>query len=204
MTCEIYREAISAEMDGEDPGLDQRLVDAHLRRCASCRAFAVDAADLKSALRFTRVDAPDLAAPIVARALDDWDRRWLTLPVRLGLVFVGAGQLALAVPGLLYGSDDGAPIHIAHEIGSWDLALAVGFLFAAWRPLRAVGLLPLVAVLSFCLGLTAVVDLLHGRAVAVLETSHLLELVGTLLLWLLVHPLARRAPARPPKVTVAS
>jgi len=204
MTCEIYREAISAEMDGEDPGLDRRLVDAHLRRCASCRAFAVDAADLKSALRFGRVDAPDLAAPIVARALDDWDRRWLTLPVRLGLVFVGAGQLALAVPGLLYGSDDGAPIHITHEIGSWDLALAVGFLFAAWRPLRAVGLLPFVAVLSFCLGLTAVVDLLHGRAVAVLETSHLLELVGTLLLWLLVHPLARRASARPPKVTVAS
>ena len=115
MTCEIYREAISAEMDGEDPGLDQRLVDAHLRRCASCRAFAVDAADLKSALRFARVDAPDLAAPIVARALDDWDRRWLTLPVRLGLVFVGAGQLALAVPGLLYGSDDGA--HFRRELG---------------------------------------------------------------------------------------
>jgi predicted anti-sigma-YlaC factor YlaD len=204
MTCDIYREAISAEMDGEDPGLDQRLVDAHLRRCASCRAFAVEAADLKSALRFGRIDAPDLTAPIVARALDDWDRRWLTLPVRLGLVFVGAGQLALAVPGLLYGSDDGAPIHVAHEIGSWDLALAVGFLFAAWRPLRAVGLLPFVAVLSFCLGLTAVVDLLHGRAVAVLETSHLLELVGTLLLWLLVHPLARRARVRPPKVTVAS
>ena len=198
MTCEIIREAISARLDGEDPGIDGQLVDLHLRRCPGCRAFEAESNELQGALRFDRVDVPDLTPSIIARGLDDWDRRWLTLPVRIGLVFVGAGQLALAVPGLLFGSDDGAPVHIAHEMGSWDLALAVAFLFVAWRPLRAVGLLPFVAVLSACLGLTAVVDLLHGRAVAVLETSHLLELIGTMLLWLLVHPLARRAPTRAP------
>jgi len=170
-------------------------VDAHLHRCASCRTFAAHAAELKAALPlFGCVDVPDLSPSIVGRAVDDWERRWLTLPVRIGLVFVGAGQLALAVPGLVFGSDDGAPLHVAHEMGSWDLALAVGFLFAAWRPLRAVGLLPFVAVLSACLGLTAVIDLVQGRAVAVLEISHLLEIIGTVLLWLLVHPRARRAP----------
>jgi len=203
MSCETFREAISAGLDGEPAGIDRHLVDAHLRRCASCRAFAAEAAELKDALRISRVDVPDLAPAIVAHAVDDWDRRWLTLPVRIGLVFVGAGQLALAVPGLLYGSDDGAPIHVAHEMGSWDVALAVAFLFAAWRPLRAVGMLPFVAVLSACLGLTAVVDLMHGSAVAVLETSHLLELVGAVLLWLLVHPISRPQPARARKITVA-
>ena len=152
-------------------------------------------------MRFDPVAVPDSTPSILSRAVEEWNRRWLTLPVRIGLVFVGAGQLALAVPGLVYGSDDGAPIHVAHEIGSWDLALAVAFLFVAWRPLRAVGLLPFVAVLSACLGLTAVVDLLHGRAVAVLETSHLLEVIGTLLLWLLVHPLARPAPTRSRQLT---
>jgi predicted anti-sigma-YlaC factor YlaD len=196
MNCSIYREAISARLDGEDPGIARTVVDAHLRGCASCRAYATYAAELQGALPFSRVDMPDLTASIVGRAVDDWDRRWLTLPIRIGLVFVGSGQLALAVPGLVFGSDDGAPLHVAHEMGSWDLALAVGFLFAAWRPLRAVGLLPFVAVLSACLGVTAVVDLVNGRAVAVLETSHLLELIGTVLLWLLVHPRARDAPER--------
>jgi len=64
-------------------------------------------------------------------------------------------------------------------------------------------MLPFVAVLSACLGLTALVDLMHGSAVAVLETSHLLELVGAVLLWLLVHPISRLQPARARKITVA-
>jgi len=99
----------------------------------------------------------------------------------------------LALPALVYGSDDGAPVHVAHEMGSWDLALAVAFLFAAWRPLRAIGLLPFVATLAFGLCLTAVVDLVSGRAVAVVEASHLLEVIGTALLWLLARPVTRRA-----------
>ena len=83
------------------------------------------------------------------------------------------------MPGLIYGTDEGAPIHVAHEVGAWDLALAVGFVFAAWRPLRAVGLLPFAAALSAGLILTAILDVAHGRAVALTETTHLLELVGT-------------------------
>jgi predicted anti-sigma-YlaC factor YlaD len=104
-------------------------------------------------------------------------------------VVVAALQLALAVPGLL-GTDEGAPIHVAHEAGCWSLALAVGFLFAAWRPLRAVGLLPLVSALSAALVLTAGLDLLRGGAVPIDESAHLLEVVGTGLLWLLIHPRA--------------
>ena len=115
--------------------------------------------------------------------------------LRLGLVAVAIAQLALAVPSLIYGTDEGAPIHIAHEVGAWDLALAIGFLFAAWRPLRAVGLLPFVAALSAGLLLTAVIDVVHGRAVALTETTHLLELFGTLLLWMLASP--RRPVVRP-------
>jgi predicted anti-sigma-YlaC factor YlaD len=97
----------------------------------------------------------------------------------------------------LFGSDEGAPVHIAHEMGSWDVALAVALLFAAWRPLRAVGLLPFVAVLAAGLLGTAVIDLFNGRAVALTETTHLLELVGALLLWLLTRPPARHRSRNP-------
>jgi len=106
--------------------------------------------------------------------------------LRLGLVAVAVAQLGLAVPTLLFGSDEGAPIHIAHEVGAWDLALAIAFVFAAWRPLRAVGLLPFAAALSGGLIITAIIDVLNGRAIALTETTHLLELVGTGLLWMLV------------------
>ena len=109
-----------------------------------------------------------------------------------GSAAFGEPDAALPLRGaLLFGNDAGAPIHVAREVGAWDLALAVGFLFAAARPLRAVGLLPFVAALSAGLVITAVIDMMNGRAVALTETTHLLELVGAVMLWLLVAPRAR-------------
>jgi ABC-type nickel/cobalt efflux system permease component RcnA len=55
-------------------------------------------------------------------------------------------------------------------------------------------MLPFAAALSAALFLTAVVDIVHGRAIALTETAHLLELVGTALLYLLMAP---RTKARP-------
>ena len=40
MTCERWRDAISAGADGEQLGVDGRLLDAHLGRCPACRSFA--------------------------------------------------------------------------------------------------------------------------------------------------------------------
>jgi predicted anti-sigma-YlaC factor YlaD len=174
MDCEKFRDAISAATDGEDPGVPANELRRHLRRCPTCRAYAEHVEQLRA------VTPIALPQPIAVG----------TAAIRLGLVVVAGLQLALAIPGLL-GTDEGAPIHVAHEAGSWSLALAVGFLFAAWRPLRAVGLLPLVSALSAALVLTAGLDLVHGRAVPIDESAHLLEVVGTGLLWLLVHPRAR-------------
>ena len=77
---------------------------------------------------------------------------------------------------------------MAHELGSWDVALAVGFLFAAWRPARAWGMLPLVAALVVCLLGTTSVDLADGHAHVARELTHVLEVVGLGCLW----PLGRR------------
>jgi predicted anti-sigma-YlaC factor YlaD len=197
MECTTIREACSASLDGEDAGLPAEAMAAHLRMCRECREFVAHAERLHAAMSAQAPVAPDVTVSVLEgtrREQRSGGRG--TAALRLGLVAVAVAQLGLAVPGLFLGSDDGAPIHIAHEIGAWDLALAVGFLFAAWRPLRAVGLLPFVAALSAGLLLTAVIDIASGRAVAVTETTHLLELIGTALLWLLVTARSPRPTRR--------
>jgi predicted anti-sigma-YlaC factor YlaD len=147
-----------------------------------------------AAMRFARATpTPDLTVRVLRNAnAHHRTRDILQSPARAGLVVIAVAQLSLAVPGLLFGVDSGAPVHIAHEIGSWDVALAIGFLFVAWRPLRALGMLPFCAALVGCLGLTAVVDLFHGHAVALTEGAHLLDLLGLFLLWQLAHIGTRR------------
>ncbi|MDP9333929.1 MAG: hypothetical protein M3Q30_11580 [Actinomycetota bacterium] len=197
MECSRAREALSAVLDGE-PTAGSAALTAHVRRCTACRQFLNRARALDALTHAASTDAPDLTARVLETARAERHRPDpLTSTLRLGLVVVGIAQLALAVPGLLYGTDEGAPIHIAHEVGSWDLALALAFVFAAWRPLRAVGLLPFAAALSGGLIVTAIIDVAHGRAVALTETIHLLELVGAALLYLLMAPRSRWGRSRP-------
>ena len=75
-------------------------------------------------------------------------------------------------------------MHTARDLGSFSIALAVGFLFAAWRPRRVIGLFPVAIVLVGCLVVTSVIDVASGRAAAVHEVSHVTELLGLALLWL--------------------
>jgi predicted anti-sigma-YlaC factor YlaD len=197
MECSRAREALSAVLDGESI-TDGTALTAHVRTCTACRHFLVGARALDALTHADLAEAPDLTAWVLEAARAERHRPDpITSTLRLGLVAVGVVQLALAVPGLVYGSDEGAPIHIAHEVGSWDLALAIAFVFAAWRPLRAVGLLPFAAALSGALIVTAIIDVAHGRAVALPETAHLLELVGTAFLYLLVAPRGRLGRSRP-------
>jgi Putative zinc-finger len=61
MDCTAFREAISALLDDEDPGIDPTLVEAHLVGCAACRAFAAEAGRLHGWLRLQpAAPVPDL------------------------------------------------------------------------------------------------------------------------------------------------
>lgn len=129
---------------------------------------------------------PDLTARILAAVqLDDAARRPGPPPhrfSRLGLVLIAVAQLALTLPVLLLGHDRAAPEHVARELGSFDLALAVGFLAAAGKPVRAAGMLPLIGAAAAALLLTAGVDVAAGRATVLEEAPHLLPAAGWLLL----------------------
>ena len=81
-------------------------------------------------------------------------------------------------------------VHVAHEMGALDLALAAGFLVAAWRPARAQGMRALVGCAALLLVVTALIDMLAGRTSLSDEAPHLLVVAG----WLLLRPIARLAP----------
>jgi predicted anti-sigma-YlaC factor YlaD len=197
MRCTRFREAISARLDGEDPGVPADQLDAHVADCPDCRSWA-GAADALAPLAATAdideplpLDPALLAAVMSADAAGEPTRRPLvsTVEWRILLAVIGLTQLVLSWPGVFL-HEGHASIHLSHELTAWDMGLAVGFLLVAWRPARAWGMLPLVAVLVAAMAVTSGVDLASGHALLGREAVHGLEIAGLGCLW----ALARRAP----------
>jgi predicted anti-sigma-YlaC factor YlaD len=63
-TCERSREWATLAVDGELSHLEQRLLDAHLARCASCATFATDVAAATEALRAEPLEFPPAAVAL--------------------------------------------------------------------------------------------------------------------------------------------
>ncbi|MCZ7527663.1 MAG: zf-HC2 domain-containing protein [Acidimicrobiia bacterium] len=188
--CDACREAVSARLDGEDPGLPEDQVDAHLAVCGACRTYAAEAAVQHRLLRLSpAVPVPDLTASVlsaIGSQEPDWEGRRQVM--RWTLAAVAVVQLLVALPALLLGGGSDLPTHAARHLGSFDVALAVGLLYAAWRPSRLGALLPVALTLAGCLSLTSVLDLAAGRTAGADELHHLPALVGVALAWLLAHP----------------
>jgi predicted anti-sigma-YlaC factor YlaD len=181
--CEQCRNAVSARFDGEAPGAPDHVVDGHLAGCASCRGWADHLRRVGPVLRLSPVEpVPDLSGPILAAAAARRRRSATTPgPARVALALVGVAQLLLALPALL-GEAAGATAHVARDHGSWELALAVGLLVAAFRPARTTGLMPVVAVLTVALLGSTAVDVASGLTTVSAESSHLLPLTGLAML----------------------
>lgn len=167
-------------------------LDTHLAGCEGCRAWALAAARATGALG-DGPSQPDLRPDVLAALLQGAARPRRTL-LSLGewravLAVVAVVQLVVAWPGVL---TDGAhaSAHLAHELTSWDVGLALGFLVLALMPSRAWGALPLVAVMVVALAGTSVADLVSGHALLGREAVHALELAGLGCVWVL----ARRVP----------
>ena len=203
MDCTDARAAISARLDGEDlpPTTPEPALEAHLRTCSDCRDFDTTATAMHRRLRLRPAEAvPDLSAPILA-ALEPADEGRIA-GLRAGLAVVAAVQILIALPALILGDDAGLPAHTARHLGSFAVALGIGFLVAAWRPERVGGVLPLTAALVLCLLLTSSVDVASSRTDVLDELGgHATELVGLGLLWLLARETGASAllwsPRRP-------
>lgn len=205
MRCDLAREALSAQLDGELNPLEEEGLAAHTKGCASCRSYAHDLQSLHRGLRLrSAAPVPDLTRSIMAAAADHLPvRRQTAAPpsvrasgARYALFVVGLVQLALALPELLIHSHAGHSAHMTRELGAFGVALAVGMLVAAWQPQRASGLLPMTLALATAVTVTAVADVVLGHSGPSGQAPHFLELVGLVLLWYLARSSRTSTPTR--------
>lgn len=175
--CAVWREALSSVHVGGEPGIDQRLLDAHLRRCDDCQAFA-------ELVRGSRpATDTDLAARVVHSARQaDRERagaaRWLLAVVAVQVIVFAVGDLL----------SDGDDAHGIRHLGAFSIAYAVGLLGVVWRPARARTMLPVATVLAAALAITAAIDVARGHAPLVGEALHLSELASVGLIWWMAVP----------------
>ncbi|MET0663718.1 MAG: zf-HC2 domain-containing protein [Ilumatobacteraceae bacterium] len=214
MECDVVRDVLSARLDGEALADETVAAERHLTTCVECRTFAERLAVLDRNVRVRSAEpVPDLVERVVARAR----------PARLGranwmrpaLAWVAVVMLVQSVPALVLGDASGANPHMARHLGAFGAALAIGFAYVAWRPHRAFGLLPFTGALVATTVVSAIIDTADGSVRPLSESTHIAELIGLVLLWMIAGspgwPLrirsvrSWRAPAdrsvRPPSAT---
>jgi predicted anti-sigma-YlaC factor YlaD len=193
MECDRIREAISARIDGEDPGVPDGAIEAHLATCAACRGWQQRAHVMTRRARLGgRFLEQDLTARVLAALPPEPAQRrpargrgaaWGGgMARRAGLAAVAAAQLAITIPLLILGHDHDAGLHAAHELGSFDLALAIAFAVGAVRPALSAGLAWPCAIAAAGLAGTAIADMLAGQTFGADEAQHLVAVAGAVLL----------------------
>jgi predicted anti-sigma-YlaC factor YlaD len=208
--CEATREALSAQLDGEDDAYQRDAVDAHLAGCAACRGWLDAAAQVTRLARTSTAAAvplrPEALAAILAAA-PGRGRARLALTLRTVLGVLGGVQLLLALASVLaipsgFGHEhrtvDGAtPNHLWHESAAWNVAIGAGFLWIALRRTRPNGLVPTLTAFIAVLTLLSAVDVAEGRVEPVRLVSHGLILAGYLIILALTRPALHTGDPRP-------
>jgi predicted anti-sigma-YlaC factor YlaD len=196
VACERWREAISAIVDGEDPGIDARLVAAHLDRCPECCGFQAIVEEQRRSSRIGAARPGDDVARRVTSVVAVADRASRSRTVRVLLGVVAVEIIVFSLPALVAGHRDGSTVHDGRHLAAFTMAYGVGLLVVVARPARARTMLPVAAVLAGALLITAIVDLADGAVPLVGEAQHLADVVSVALIWLLTAPTTRREPRR--------
>lgn len=180
MDCSEAHELISSQLDGEiTPREMQQLAD-HLGTCRACGERRVELTHLQRLVRVRAADqVPDLSAEILSRVRAP--RRWALAGARLLLAAIATTEIANAARSVLQGL--GTEMHEHHHSASLTIAVAVGLLFAAFRPARAAGLLPVVTTLAALNLLLSIVDIRAGMVATVAELRHIVDAFGLWLVW---------------------
>jgi len=180
--CAQVQEAISALADGEDPGLDPSLVEAHIATCPSCRSQREFIHGLRRS-KLREAETQDDLAPAVVRSARMLDGVW-TWTFPRGVLAICAVVIALTSFGdLLGGSEiDG---HDARHLGAFSLAYVIALGVVVVRPARARTVLPISVVVTAALLITAVIDVADGAVSLSRELSHTPEIISLIAVWAL-------------------
>jgi predicted anti-sigma-YlaC factor YlaD len=188
-TCETYREALSARIDGEQEPVPAEETDQHLDGCAACQDWQARAIEVTRNLRVQEVKAvPDLTARILETApVPVSTRGWWP---RLALGVVAVAQLTLGLTQVLgvpspHGTG-GLSGHLFNESAAWNLALGIGLFWVVFRTSAAAGLIPVLSCFVLVLVGFSTHDLITGAAPVSRVAGHGLLLAGLALL-VIVH-----------------
>lgn len=190
MPCTPFREAISARLDGEPLGMPAGALERHLDSCPDCVAWSERAALATRRARLAPAPVvPDLTGAVLTAlprelpgAAAAARARLVDTGLRLALLAVGVAQAGIAWPVLVTGPGAmGAPTHMAHETGAWNLAVAAAFLAVAAAPRLAAGALPFLVSFTALLVPVTLADLGAGHVHADRALTHLLLVAGVVL-----------------------
>lgn len=167
-----------------------RELEEHLGTCADCRHWSNAAAQITRRARVAPLPpVPDLTAAVLGAlprelpgvAAAARAARAATA-LRLTLLAIGVAQAGLAWPVLATGAGAmSTPVHVAHETGAWNLAVAAAFLAVAAAPRLAAGALPFLGTFAALLVSVTLADLGAGHVPTDRAVAHALLVLGVLL-----------------------
>lgn len=178
MDCESARLEISTAIDSGVAVSSE--VEAHVAGCGSCRRWQEGVHQLRRATLRTVSDS--VAGEVDLQVLPQRFRihRW----VRMALAWTG---LLLILWNLIdmFSRGSGSAIHLERHQAAFSVALGIAFVFVAWRPDRAYGMVPFAVTFTMALSIAALIDLFNGSSTMLRESAHLVEILGLALLWVL-------------------
>jgi predicted anti-sigma-YlaC factor YlaD len=199
VTCDRYREAASARLDGAPIGISASALEHHLAVCTDCARWLETAAAVGRSFRVSGNTPLDLSESILDQVVLPAARVTARRrALRLSLALLGFVQWALATPALFGDAAMASAaahlgMHASHESAAWNLALGAAFLAVAVKPTRAAGTIPILATFVGVLALLSLPDLVAGAV----EVARLASHAGVVLGLVLTTLLARSERLRP-------
>ena len=178
MECDAARELISAQIDGD--AAPSAELDAHLESCTACSAWRESVHSMaRRLIRPAGTVTPGRTyTPTPPRGFSRYRI------IRFVLAWTGLLLIVWNIPDLFAGGVEVELIHLSRHQSAFSMALGATFLFVAWRPDRAYGMVPVAAVFTITLA-GATVDLLNGASTIARESRHVVEILGLALVWVL-------------------
>lgn len=172
-------------------------VEDHVAACPACRQWREGAHQLRRATLHSVAESEtdQIGVPRLPRrfALHRW--------IRFALAWAGVLLIVWNIVEM-FSTGSGSAVHLDRHQAAFDVALGLAFLFVAWRPDRAYGMVPFAVTFTLALSVSAVIDVINGESTLLRESAHSIEILGLVLLWVLgaaVGPgSSRRRPMRGP------
>jgi predicted anti-sigma-YlaC factor YlaD len=188
MDCDDARLEISSAID--DGIAVSSAVEAHLDTCPSCRQWQEGIHKLRRATLRSVDPAPAPQVSVTTKPQRFALHRWVRFALAWAAVLLIVGSVVD-----MFSAGEGPAIHLERHQAAFDVALGLAFLFVAWRPDRAYGMVPFAATFTVALSVSAIIDLSSGVSTVSRESAHLIEIAGLALLWVLgvaVGPVRKR------------